>query len=161
MEDFLELEDLLELEDGETLEYLDSDSEVTMEDFLELEEWLDSEQKLDEERNTTRKDPETSSKASIDRHQHDEIDRHPPYIIDQHPTYIIDRHPPDNIDLYPPTASIDTHCRTNCRVAWLSWNRLRKECTNQRARTLLSPNILDHLYAQRKLMVSQKSEENT
>ncbi|KAF2549277.1 hypothetical protein F2Q70_00022213 [Brassica cretica] len=73
-----------------------------MEDFLELEEWLDSEQKLDDERNTTRKDPETSPRATIDRNQPDEIDRQLPHIFDQCPPYIIDRHPPDSIELHPP-----------------------------------------------------------
>ncbi|KAF2576431.1 hypothetical protein F2Q70_00003908 [Brassica cretica] len=73
MEYFLELEEFLELENGENLEYWDTDKEITMEDFLDLEEWFDPEQKLDDERNTMRKDLETSSKASIDRHQHDEI----------------------------------------------------------------------------------------
>ncbi|KAF2587892.1 hypothetical protein F2Q70_00039287 [Brassica cretica] len=74
MEDFLELEEFLELEDGEKLGDLVSSREVTMEDFLELEEWLDSEQKLDVERNTTGKDLETSSRATINRHKPDEID---------------------------------------------------------------------------------------
>ena len=73
-----------------------------MEDFLELEEWFDSEQKLDDERNTTRKDLETSPRATIDRHQPDEIDRQLPHIFDQCPPYIIDRHPPDSIELHPP-----------------------------------------------------------
>ncbi|KAF3586440.1 hypothetical protein F2Q69_00029955 [Brassica cretica] len=76
--------------------------EVTFVDFLELEEWFDSEQKLDDERNTTRKDLETSPRATIDRHQPDEIDRQLPQIFDQCLPYIIDRHPPDSIELHPP-----------------------------------------------------------
>ncbi|KAJ4885602.1 Uncharacterized protein Rs2_35695 [Raphanus sativus] len=92
MEDFLELEEFLELEGGKQLGDLDSSVEVTMEDFIELEEWLESKQKLYDERNTMRKDLETSSKARIDRYQHDEIDRYPPFIIDLHPPEYIDRH---------------------------------------------------------------------
>ncbi|KAH0858981.1 hypothetical protein HID58_087242 [Brassica napus] len=100
MEDFLELEEFLELENGENLEYWDIDKEITMEDFLELEEWFDPEQKLDDERNTMRKDLETSSKASIDRHQHDEIVRHSPHIINQHPPYIIVHPSLDELPVY-------------------------------------------------------------
>ncbi|KAJ4889386.1 Uncharacterized protein Rs2_29134 [Raphanus sativus] len=84
MEDFLELEEFLELEGGEQLGDLDSSIEFTMEDFIDLEEWLESDQKLHDERNTIRKDMETSSKASIDRYPPDEIDRHTPEYIDRH-----------------------------------------------------------------------------
>ncbi|KAF2568537.1 hypothetical protein F2Q68_00025240 [Brassica cretica] len=98
MEDFLDLEEFLELE---------------LEELLELEEWLEdmdqiSKKKLDDDQNTSRRDLETSPKASIGRHQPDEIDRHPPCIIEQHPPSIIVRHLPDSIDLHPPQ-SIDRH----------------------------------------------------
>ncbi|KAJ4876063.1 Uncharacterized protein Rs2_41081 [Raphanus sativus] len=92
MEDFLELEEFLELEGGKQLGDLDSSVEVTMRDFIELEEWLESEQKLDDERNTMRKNLETSSKARIDRYRPDEIDRQPPDSIDRNPPECIDRH---------------------------------------------------------------------
>ncbi|KAJ4888822.1 Uncharacterized protein Rs2_28570 [Raphanus sativus] len=92
MEDFLELEEFLELEDGEQLGDLDSSVEVIMEDFIELEEWLESEQKLDDERNTMRKDLETSSKAKIDRYRPNEIDQQHPLDIVRHPPEYIDRH---------------------------------------------------------------------
>ncbi|KAF3558566.1 hypothetical protein F2Q69_00012739 [Brassica cretica] len=96
--DFLDLEEFLELE---------------LEELLELEEWLEdmdqnSKKKLDDDQNTSRRDLETSPKASIGQHQPDEIDRHPPCIIDQHPPSIIVRHLPDSIDLHPPQ-SIDRH----------------------------------------------------
>uniref|UniRef100_A0A0D3D7C7 Uncharacterized protein n=1 Tax=Brassica oleracea var. oleracea TaxID=109376 RepID=A0A0D3D7C7_BRAOL len=105
MEDFLDLEEFLDLEDGEKLEDLDSSREVTMEDFLELEEWLEgidqnSEKKLDDDQHTSKRDLETSSRATIDRHQPDEIDRQPPD-IDRHRQPIIDRHHPPNIDRCP------------------------------------------------------------
>ncbi|KAF3557370.1 hypothetical protein F2Q69_00013039 [Brassica cretica] len=113
MEDFLELEEFLELEDGEKLEDLDSSRKVTVGDFLELEEWLkdmdqNSKKKLDDDQHTSRGDLETSHKASIDRHQHNEIDRKPSYIIDQRPPYIIDRKSADSIDLHPHSI-IDQH----------------------------------------------------
>nr|VDD31311.1 unnamed protein product [Brassica oleracea] len=84
-----------------------------MEDFLELKEWLEdmdqnSKKKLDDDHHISRGDLETSSKASIDRHQPDEIDRQPPHIIDQRPPYIIDRHSVDSIDLRPHSI-IDRH----------------------------------------------------
>ena len=87
------MEDLLELEDREQLGYLDSSREVTMEDCLELEEWLEdmgqnSEKKLDDDQHTTRKDLETSPKASIDRHLPPDIDRHCQPDTDR-------QHPPD------------------------------------------------------------------
>ncbi|KAJ4917235.1 Uncharacterized protein Rs2_02785 [Raphanus sativus] len=63
-----------------------------MEDFIELEEWLELDQKHHDERNTMRKDMETSSKASIDWYQPDEIDCYPPFIINLHPPECIDQH---------------------------------------------------------------------
>ncbi|KAJ4901996.1 Uncharacterized protein Rs2_15947 [Raphanus sativus] len=86
------MEDFLELEGGEQLGDLDSSIEVTMKDFIELEEWLESDHKLDDERNTMRKDMETSAKASINRYQPDEINCYPPFIIDRYPSECIDRH---------------------------------------------------------------------
>ncbi|KAF3518099.1 hypothetical protein DY000_02058910 [Brassica cretica] len=114
MEDFLELEEFLELEDGEQLGDLDSSREVTMEDFLELGERLDKEQRLDDERNTTRKDLETSSKPSIGRHQPDEIIS----------------------DLFHETCALLPPFRSSCNIRWPDLKNLR------RASPSLSPWVM-------------------